>query len=338
MYSWLYKGFPRQLGFPSRVTVRSREEMDNLINKYNGKVRIYASVYNYVPDEEHLLKLDKVFFDFDGRDAHTDVSRLVKYLVDHDYMFTYFFSGGGYHLYLFLDTQYHVINKKDCLTNIHNFFQKECDITIDPAVIGDIARIATVPNTYNCRRKRFCIPLLLDDIEESHELISEVAKVQCMSGVVYGSKLFNPEPYDYPSENTIWSDNIAYSFDGETLRIGDDIEELDLHPCVLNMLAIGHSAHIGYRGRFHVITYLRDIGTPFNDCRNIIKKYLTNIHDGKPEWQHCFNKRDIEKIYGNLRYNFVKCEKMKEEGFCPECDFCDRVNWNGSYHKVDIYK
>lgn len=338
MFSWLYNSFPRQIGFPSRVTVRSRDEMEKYINKYNGKARIYGSVYNYVSNEEHRIKLDKVFFDFDGGNAFTDVSSVVSYLRDHDYMFTYLFSGGGYHLYLFLDTDYHVINKKDCLTNIHHFFEKECNVTIDPAVIGDLARIATVPNTYNLKRNRYCIPLMIDDIGESHALISEVAKKQCMAGVVYGSKKFDPEPFDRPSERTAYHTDEVYALTSDDIHIEDDIFALDLHPCVFNMLAHGHSNHMGWRGRYHIITYLRDIGVPYGDCRRIIQQHLTNIHDGKPEWQHCYNKQQIEKIYRNLQYGFVKCEVMKDEGYCPECNFCDRVVNMGFDHKVDIYK
>lgn len=335
MLSWLYNIFPRQVGFPSRINITSEDEFIHYINKYNGKVRIYGSVYNYVPGEEHKIKLDKVFFDFDGDQAYEHTIRLITYLYANDYLFTCLFSGGGYHVYLFIDTTTRIINRKDCLANIQKYFEKECNIEIDPAIIGDLARIATVPNTYNLRRKKFCIPLYMEDFEMSHEDIAYMAEFQRMDGIVYGNVKFDPTLFDYPSEHSFYTTEENYAFTNDELIVCDDIVAWDLHPCVFNMLALGHSNHIGFRGRFHVITYLRDIGIPFSNTRNIIKNHLTNIHDGIPEYKHCFNKRQVEKIYNNGKYGFVKCEVMMHEGYCP--GKCDRITHYGSYNKADIY-
>lgn len=335
MLSWLYNIFPRQIGFPSRITVTSADEFMNYVNKYNGKVRIYGSVYNYVPGEEHKIKLDKVFFDFDGEQAYEHTRRLIDYLHSNDYLFTCFFSGGGYHVYLFLDTDYRVINRKDCLTNIQKFFEKECNITIDPAVIGDLARIATVPNTYNLKRKKFCIPVRMDDMDMSHEDIAYIAEFQHMDGVVYGNVKFDPKLFDYPTEHSFYSTEENYVLNNDELIVNDDIFTLNLHPCIFNMLALGHSNHIGFRGRFHIITYLRDIGILYGDTKRIIKQHLTNIHDGIPEYKHCYNKKQVEKIYKNDKYGFVKCETLKNEGYCP--GKCGRITNYGNYTKADIY-
>jgi len=335
MFSWLYNSFPRQLGFPNRITVTSRNEFLEYVNRFNGKLRIYASVYNYVPGEEHLITLDKVFFDFDGEEAFNDMAKLVTHLNDHDYCFTFFFSGGGYHVYLFLDTSERIINRKDCLANIQRYFQKECDITIDPAVIGDIARIATVPNTYNLKRKKFCIPLLMDDVEESHEMICKYADRQMMNGKVYGTKRFDPKIFDYPSSNIVLSGNDKYAFEADELSVGDDIYQYEFHPCIFNMLAVGHSTHIGFLGRYRLLVYLRDVGISAVDAQSIIKRHLTSLHEGNPEWKNCFKKRQIERVYSDETYPFVKCEKMMNEGFCP--GKCDRVRNYGRYTRADIY-
>ena len=35
--------------------------------------------------------------------------------------------------------------------------------------MGDVARVATIPGTFNNRRKEYCIPLTTDDLERAIE-------------------------------------------------------------------------------------------------------------------------------------------------------------------------
>ena len=159
MYNLLYNYFPRQISLPYRKNV-DREEFFSLINRLNGKSRIFASVYNYTGNFEvdrSFLNLDKIFFDFDGEDAYKNFVYLVTMLLDEDLKFICTFSGAGFHVYLFTTGYMGLKNNKGCLYNAHKHFIKK-GIEIDEKIVGDVARVATVPNTYNTRRRRFCIP------------------------------------------------------------------------------------------------------------------------------------------------------------------------------------
>lgn len=337
MFSRLYNIFPRQVGFKgNRITVKSKQEFLNIVNRYNGKVRIFGSVYNYTPEEEHKVVLDKVFIDLDSDNAHRDIRRLSEYLSNHSIAHSIFFSGRGFHCYVYLDMSVRVINKRDCLANIQKHLEKECDITIDPAIIGDIARIATVPGTYNIKRGRFCIPMSDEETHLSYEEIREKARSQVKGVIVNGQKFFDPRIYDKPSEYS--EREKIYELDGGRI---DDIQDDDImqfHRCIGNMLGNGDTVHLGYRGRFHLITYLRDVGLSVFQIKTIIKKYLTNVHDGKPEWQHCYRKNQVEKICMNDEYPFVRCETLIKEGICPCNGECGRTTRYSTYNKADIYR
>lgn len=338
MFSRLYNIFPRQIGFKgNRIIVQNKQQFIDIVNNYNGKVRIFGSVYNYTPEEEHKVIVDKVFIDLDSDDALGDIRRLGEYLSNNSIAHSIFFSGKGFHCYVYIDMSVRIINRRDCIANIQKHFEKECNITINPYIIGDIARIATVPGTYNIKRQRFCIPLTLRDIAMSYDEIREKAKTQIVGVIVNGNKRFNPEPFDKPSEYQYSEYEKLYELDTDRLE-DHSIHGLSFHPCINAILSNGNTCHFGYRGRYHLITYLRDTGITIGMALNLIKSNLINVHDGKPEWQHCFRKRQVEKIYANDEYPFVRCETLKTEGLCPCNGQCERSINYGSYYKADIYK
>ena len=154
----MYNTFPRQLGFPQRITVNSMTEMIHHINKNNGKLRVFASVYNYTANEDkdkQNLNLNSIFFDLDSKNCYDNIIKFHCYLMEKDIKHLILFSGAGFHVYVFTQGYEYIKNKKDTLFNVQHYLAKELNFTIgdskkadiDEHIVGDIARIATLLGT-----------------------------------------------------------------------------------------------------------------------------------------------------------------------------------------------
>ena len=339
-YNFLYNKFPRQIAFPYRKTVDNKTEFYKMINKYNGIKRIFASVYNYTGNSNFdLLNLDvdKIFFDIDGESKSLEeAKKLADYLLKKNYRFTIIFSGGGFHFYVFTKNYDNLSNKKLALFKSHLFFKNKLDINIDNKTIGDLARVATVPNTWNTKRQRFAIPVMIEDLD-SYQKIKEKAKKQCFEFKIYGKKLFNIRNFDNGVKDVEFCIN---EIDDKTkLKIDEDKLLRNLPPCISGLLANGNRIRVGWRGRFLIIVYLRDKGLLPGNIKEIINKYLTTVKNGKTEAYHClFEEKQVNYLFKRDDNMFPFCENVKREGYCPVEGFCKFSKFRGDVHLVDIYR
>lgn len=340
MYDMLYSSFPRQIAYPHRKTV-DQEEFYSTINRLNGKVRIFSSIYNFTANpafDKINLDLDKIFFDFDGEDALKNAKFLAFHLAKMDLKHLIFFSGGGFHIYLFTTGYDRLKNKKACLTNVHRYFINEYKVDVDKAIIGDIARVATIANTWNTKRHRYCIPISITDMSEGYEHISEMAKKQRFEFEPYGTKLFDVSSFD-------GSEDFGYA----EVKVSEEIkEQIDadkilskLPPCLATMLANANSGNrVGWRGRFLILVYLRDSGTLYGNACDLITKYLKHSKAGIVESDHCLrDEQQARRVYERDETMFPSCEQIKREGICTTrtfCSFCKRGDHGA--HIQSIYR
>jgi hypothetical protein len=340
MYDMLYKSFPRQIAYPYRKTVEE-EEFYSFIDRLNGKVRIFSSVYNFTANsvfDKFNLDLDKIFFDFDGEKAIENAKLFAKCLIEQNLKHLILFSGGGFHIYLFTIGYSELKNKKACLTNAHKYLIDKYKIDVDKAIIGDIARVATVPNTWNTKRKRYCIPVTIEDLNKGYEHISELAKEQNFDFTLYGTKLFDISSFD-------GSEDYGYAEMEVSEEIRKQINEDELlssmPECLSAMLANANSGNrVGWRGRFLILVYLRDRGILYGNACDIITAYLKHSKSGIVESHHCIREeQQARRVYGRDETMFPSCEQLKREGICPVSGFCSHCR-EGDYgvHLQTIYR
>jgi hypothetical protein len=351
IYSVLYPSFPRQLGFPYRVTCKNNSEFYTTIKKNIKHRRVFASVYNYVNNPFHInkiLNLDKIFFDFDGLtdDVVSEVEQFVFNLKKDNIKHLVCFSGGGFHVYIFNENYVDIDSKKGTLLNLHNHFINEYKLkNVDRSVIGDIARIATVPNTFNFKRKKFCVPLTydklfnidFDTIGESQEKINQ----DFISGKTsFDISNFNTDEIQFDSLTEedvpdIKTRDILLSQDIKNDKILNEIPV-----CVKDVLLSGREKYIGTYERMLIIVYFRDSGYPIGNIVEIIKQYLTTSRKGVKEWQHCLKEKQIEFIFSSgYKYVFPTCESLMEREYCKLNDFCDfSKEYHDENHVLKVYK
>ena len=89
----------------------TKNEYIDFIKSHNNKTNLYTTVYDFeyfsetMPIESSVI-IDRIFLDFDAHEeelqkAWRDVKVVMKMVILNDYEHTLFFSGRGFHLFLF---------------------------------------------------------------------------------------------------------------------------------------------------------------------------------------------------------------------------------------------
>lgn len=335
----MYNIFPRQVGIPQRKTFHNMKDMLNFINTYNGINRVYAGVYNYTGDEEQdkNIKIDKIYFDLDSEKCFDNIKRMHFWLMEKDLKHIMFFSGKGFHIYIFTKNYDGLKNPKDALYNAHHYIAKEIGLSIgnnetedvDEHIVGDIARIATMCGTWNTKRRRWCVCIFEEMLSKDYNFIKEYAKTQSTKYKFYGENYLDIKHFD--TERPI----IMKGFEDEELQMKIDKDEFlkNLPPCLANWLNL---EHVGYKRRGYIICYLRDNGYLLSETKEILRKYLS-----KPEFIHCVSKQvapgykepgeeQLQYFYKpNIiaRTSFPSCKKIINMGECPAKKDCKKNNF-----------
>lgn len=355
IHKLLYDSFPRQIAIPYRITTNTSEEFYEQINRYKSYKRVFATIYNYTSSEVYdnaFLNVDKIFFDLDGEKSFVEAVKLSNEFGRRNMRYLMLYSGAGFHFYLFTKNYAELKNKKAALFSAHSFFVRKFKLTtMDEKVMGDVARVATIPGTFNNRRGRYCIPLTTDDLERGLKFIQRKATHQphpC-DYTVYGNKYLNMEMFDVGGKyyNNRYSSIDAQDYrleydDAICMQISHDSLLKTLPPCISSLLINSMSKRVGFRGRYLLITYLRDSGFLYGEIKDILEKYLVSTRNGRTEAYHCIvEERQLDRLFDV--YNqpiFPRCELVKQYGYCPHSGYCDFTREYGTKdrHLVKIYR
>lgn len=336
LYNILYPDFPRQVSLPQRRTVE-RDDFYDIINKFNGIKRVFASIYNYTgnPSFDNLnININKVFFDFDGANSIENVKRLNTCLSNNGFRHIVLFSGAGFHVYLFTEACDANTNYKQYVLKTQEHFIKQLNLSVDEKVIGDVARVATVPNTWNTRRQRFCIPVTEKDLERGFDYVAAKAKNQEFDFNIVGDKLFDIRKLGVTVE--CGNDCNITEVSDETKREIQSNSVLNSLPlCISTPLFKAKKERIGWRSRYLIIQYLIDAGYLPGEIKAVFEHFM----DPK-EFNHCVKEeRQIDYVYRRDGNTFPRCESLKQERFCVCHGLCDKTQeWDEGTHFVNIYK
>jgi len=261
------------------------------------------------------------------------MKQMHDWLTKKDLMHCVVFSGGGFHVYVFVTDSQNMNNKKDALFNAQKFIADQIGLSIglpdqadiDTGVVGDIARYTRVPNTYNPKHGRFCIPLNKDNLKLSFDEIKELAKKQnFVDDIFIGSLKLTMIPFDRPRFNENMKIDMPAIVDEAMYN-----SEERFYPCVKKMIM----EKSGFKAWFYSICWLRDKGYTREEAIEIMKKYLIKFKrtDGySDDFDHMMrHDNTINCVYDNSdRYEFPRCESLWLEGYCPgRCSHFNDIYW-----------
>jgi hypothetical protein len=318
---------PREMGFPLRSCIAySMDDMLSRVNQWNGKCDIFSSLYSLGSvltgrqDYDTYAQITHMFFDLDnhGGNAYNNVNKLHDYLVEKNYLHCINFSGDGFHVYVAVQYPNHLKNKRvaidNAMTSIANDIGLKIGIhdddDIDARTVGNVSQLVRIPNTYNPKRKRFCIPLEKDEVKFPIERIRELAKYQRFDAGdkwFCGEELINLQEYDgFEKIRNI----TPMSIDTEDTIGVENIDVEAFKPCIKALLKRGNK--LSHGERYIIITFLREEGIPIKDTIELLRKYLPSEN-----FYHCIKvEKQPQLIYGRADLVFPSCNKLQQEGYC----------------------
>lgn len=340
--------FPRAVGNPKRKVVENEREYKRYIKANMRSNNLYTTVYNfdsfstsengYKKVDSPTAVIDKIYFDFDpveeGDDTHwRQTKKLHHFLKERDIAHHIVFSGGGFHVYVYIEYKQFMYKRK-MIFNTAKYFVDKLDLdTVDGSIFGDLNQLTRVPNTYNHKehRQRWCIPLGDRHIDMSFEEIKEEAE----EGPNYefnqfGDKLLDTDHFDR-SEYMFDNDRMVGEQD---LDMGDvEIKDLgmeDFNPpnCIARVLSKGlDEQHVGHRERLFLISWFKELKYTEAETAEILKQFLRGGKMRKEgyfetDYEHVIN--DTSQKYGQISfiyergYRYPDHDRLVAEGFCEE--------------------
>jgi len=281
----LFDTFPREFS-KSRILVNNKKEFDNAVKKWNKKIDCYASVYRIANKRDYQSAIiDKLFFDLDGKEAREATKKLEQWLIGEGFEFITLFSGGGYHVYVACEIR-NLKNKKNAVRNAQEFIIIEAGIIgkVDRHVIGDIARIARISNTWNIKRKKECV---------------EIFRVE---GNKFDLEVFDTDEVLYGFSNFEEDEKIPFKKDAMNAYMKI------LPPVIKGLLT---TMRCGWRDRYYTILAIKEVGLSKEICQNLCKYYWT-----PQKYHHCVcDEGQIDYIYNRNNLFFPNWSTVKAEGY-----------------------
>lgn len=320
----MFNSFPREVASPTRILVYSKDEFLNKVNSLIRRTGVFTSVYHFTavdkeknkPDYNSAL-VDKIFLDIDESNEWDNLRKFHDRLKERNIQHTVMFSGRGFHIYIFCK----VVNG-----NAEGWVKSQAikqwvqdnvkDLKYDNVVVGDLARITRIPNTFNFKGRRFCIPLTEEMIRKTYEEISEIARRQNFNYQFYGDTKI-----ELKVENvTISSVEKDYEkmLSEETTEETDIVLEVEFPPFLKKILAQKKETwgkESGWKDRALVIIWLKEQGFSLRQTIQFLKLHFT-----VSEYRHSVleEKQPFYIFKRDLTHNpfhFPNIKKLLDDGY-----------------------
>jgi hypothetical protein len=314
-----------------RKVVLARNEYADFVNAQNNKTNVYTTVYDFEHFSERAkvessVIIDRVFLDFD---AHTDnldmawrdVKQVMELVINRDYSHTLFFSGRGFHMFLFGERAKDMRCVQTFFREIKQYLISKVgnNITLDDRV-GQTTRLRRVPNTVNMSsadsegNPLYCIPLTIDDLSLSLESILALAASPRHIPFKKGGKNRVVFPNAPPLEAI-----------GGEVSVPNTVGNLPMLPCLHNAVMTENPSHMS---RAYLVSWYRDLISGYRDLTTTAEKTKTLelvieelervFAESDSVWLD-WDKNETRKharftVFNN--YNTPHCDKLISEGYC----------------------
>lgn len=336
----LLNDFPRSMGCPRQDYIAyNKNDMKQYISERIKNTDLYTSVYKFstlhfennehnIPQLKHGVPyLDKVFFDFDGNEYSkfwlSSLKKLHDWCLKFNILHRAHFSGNGGHFFIYIKPN--ITYKKEALGNFQRYISKKLKLSLDKKIIGDTSRIFRIPNTYNFKGRRWCVPIPYETLDNS--MINENWFLKFSTKKRYinpwcGSNLLNIDIFDV-NEILYTEHNIEYTIKDIDKDI--KIDYPNFPPCVQSWLS---TPNLNSKGKFYLIIYLKDqvVSNYAFDSQDIVSILKKTLHPN--EFDHYFGTKILRGHVGhkgkkfksimlNSSYKMPSCKTLQKYNLCP---------------------
>tara|TARA_R100000781_G_scaffold110139_1_gene75410 strand:+ start:145 stop:1137 length:993 start_codon:yes stop_codon:yes gene_type:complete len=258
-----------------RKIVKTKSEYVSFVKAQNNRTNVYTTVYDFALFSEQSkidssVILDRIFLDFDAHDdslenAFEDLKMVMQYVEEEDIEYTCFFSGRGFHLFLYGEVTENIRDIQAYFRLIKKYLKARTnyDITLDDRV-GQSTRLRRVPNTVNMSSRNdegnpyYCIPINGDDIKLGLDHILILAdSPRLLVNKTRGTKKIE-WPESKPLE-MVGGEISAKVFEGR----------LPILPCLYNAIMVENPSHMA---RAYLVSWYRDLLSGCQKNLSAVKK------------------------------------------------------------------
>lgn len=320
------------MGHPQQDFIAyDKKDLKSYLEKYLHSSDIYISVYKFMHIEkgvidEYSAYIDKVFFDLDSEEWVEDMIKLHKWCEERNLIHRFNCSGRGGHFFVFTKPQ--VQYKSNAIFNFVTDMEEKLSIEVDPKIKGDLRRIFRLPNTYNFKGMRFCVPINEELLYKGKKEIYKFAKKPKSKIEWYGKRLMDLAKWD--KKRTYGNVDVDVEIEALTDVSDNELTELvekiyDRSPSCIKYLMGKRDCN--YKERYHLILYLKEQKViPKKLSKFVILKILKEVLS-KKKYYHMSVEEGLRPFNLIMRkdYYLPNCDEWKKEGLCPD-DECDRYN------------
>ena len=314
-----------------RKVVLSRNDYAIFVNAQNNRTNVYTTVYDFEHFSEKAkiessVIIDRIFLDFDAHSdnlemAWRDVKQVMELVIQRNYLHTLFFSGRGFHLFLFGKRAKDMRSVQVLFREIKEYLSSKVGKknTLDDRV-GQTTRLRRVPNTVNMSSSDkkgnpyYCIPLTIDDLSKDLEAILALAERPRLIPFKKGGK----NEVTFPDAPPI------KAIEGE-VSVPNTIGKLPMLPCLHNAVMTENPSHMS---RAYLVSWYRDLISGYRDLVSgeekmktldlIVEELERVFADSDTVWLD-WDKLETKKharftVFNN--YNTPHCDKLISEGYC----------------------
>ena len=319
----LFGSFPREFG-KRRMYISDKNKMRKVLEKYNHKINCFVSVYspNYKKGDKRNyndMVIDQLFFDIDMKvDKEAErkcgilhVARcLEQFLYGENFRHCMIMSGQSFHIYMKTKPQ-RFVDARHAIRNAQVYIAKSCGLTIgesgiadiDFSLIGRVSGIGRLLNTWNPKRKRYCIAITREELQcLSLDAIYKLAESPRKGKLPFeGKKLINLEDYDF-------DDGLSAGTSVETLDVDvSNIEDEEMK-CYMLMLPPFIRGLLLNKKDHHNDMYVTTLacakaGLPKAICKSLAIKYwsLSSYNhwllEESDQFSYLYNRYDDGTLY-----------------------------------------
>ena len=309
----------------------TKNDYIEFVKSHNNKTNVYTTVYDFeyftetMPVEDSVI-IDRIFLDFDAHEddldkAWRDVKAVMELVISNNYKHTLFFSGRGFHLFLFGKRAKDMRDVQALFKQIKSYLVMKVgkDNTLDERV-GQKTRLRRVPNTVNMASSdgegnaRYCIPLTIDDLSLDIEEILSIAKKPRHLPFQKGGKNEVVFPVAPPIE----------AMEG-SVSVPSSVGKLPMLPCLHNAVMVENPTHLA---RAYLVAWYRDLLSGYTDLTThadkqkvhelVVEELERVFADSDSVWLDWDKNETIKhsRFTVHNNYNTPHCDRLISEGFC----------------------
>lgn len=293
--------FPRELGL-NRVIVKNEEE---LISGWKD-VDEYMSVFNL--KQRFYEKYDTIYFDVDGKTNGTEEAfeKVKKVYSKFPHISRCYYSGVGYHL--FVDLLYEINGKGLYKEYVRQLVEKYgIKEYLDPSVLGDVSRVARVPNSINSKSGKTMVLIDLTSLGKSDKP-EQLVSVSTTSVPKISFEQLNLLPNEIEEKKKIPTPKAEISWES---KYG-----VNYPPCITNSIKmLSEEGELNHSERLHLATFLINIGKE-KDLREYLK-LANDYSESITDYQINYLKEREMSSFSCDRVEDDICSYVGRKRLCP---------------------